>query len=470
MAAQAVEQYQDSLSVLDLSKIQITSLTMLAEDHKEFAVQIVACIESHLKSVPNGKKLSVLYLIDSICKNFPDSSYVNLFTQNIVSNFCHVFEVSNEKTRSLLYKLRLTWQKTKTFPARKLNAIDERVHKMDPKWPVLAKEKAAASEPVVKNSLSDTQNQQSQQQTSREQEIQPTRNGTSNKGRTGAQQQKRSQNDQPSNARGKRLRSSAQQVPTNVAPFQQMPTPHLPFQQLTPAIQPFQQPPSPNAYSTIAPYGFTATPDGYYSEIAPILLAQPQVQPPLAQSLQPTPPVTQQVLTHQAQPQQQLPTKTTPSSNDIDSLTLESLYGGKQCSNCSLRFDDSNKYAIHLDWHYRQNLKSDTKFARRKWYYPLNLWVQFREINDDDVQENITSDNNNVNDLLISTQNDHEVFTAPASREDEKNICSVCHETFEKFWAEEEEEWRLRNARLHDDERVYHPLCLMDMLQASVAK
>lgn len=150
-------------------------------------------------------------------------------------------------------------------------------------------------------------------------------------------------------------------------------------------------------------------------------------------------------------------------------LTLESLYGGKQCSNCSLRFDDNNKYAIHLDWHFRQNLKSNNMFARKKWYYPLNLWVQFREINDDEIQENSNSDSNNVNDLLIS-HNDHEVPYAPASIEDEKNICPVCHETFEKFWAEEEEEWRLRNARLHDDQRVYHPLCLMDMLQASVVQ
>lgn len=99
-------------------------------------------------------------------------------------------------------------------------------------------------------------------------------------------------------------------------------------------------------------------------------------------------------------------------------------------------------------------------FARRKWYYPLDLWVQFREINDDENQDNNNTDSN-VNEMLISV-NDFEVPTAPASKDDDKNICSVCHESFEKFWAEEEEEWRLRNARLYEDQRVYHPLCLKD--------
>ena len=107
-------------------------------------------------------------------------------------------------------------------------------------------------------------------------------------------------------------------------------------------------------------------------------------------------------------------------------------------------------------------------FARRKWYYPLNLWVQFREIDDDVIQEN-TKPDSNVNDLLISS-NEQEAPTAPASEKDERNICSVCHETFEKFWAEEEEEWRLKNALLHKDDKVYHPLCLKDIIQAGVVQ
>lgn len=158
----------------------------------------------------------------------------------------------------------------------------------------------------------------------------------------------------------------------------------------------------------------------------------------------------------------------------IQSL-LDSLYGPKQCSNCSLRFDDKtqNNYTKHLDWHYRQNLKltklkTDNTFARRKWFYPANLWVLFREINDDETEDSspVTDQTNNAVDPL-NVANDLEVPTAPASIDDEKNICSVCHEGFKKFWAEEEEEWRLKDAKRHDDDTVCHLKCLPDR-QASV--
>lgn len=39
-----------------------------------------------------AKKLPTLYLIDSIIKNLPKSSYPSLFAQNIVQTFCATFE------------------------------------------------------------------------------------------------------------------------------------------------------------------------------------------------------------------------------------------------------------------------------------------------------------------------------------------------------------------------------------------
>uniref|UniRef100_A0A6G1S9P3 Pre-mRNA cleavage complex 2 protein Pcf11 n=1 Tax=Aceria tosichella TaxID=561515 RepID=A0A6G1S9P3_9ACAR len=430
------QEYGATLSDLDsISKIEINALTMLAEDNKEFAVHIAGCIENHLRAVPSKKKLPILYLIDSICKNFPQSNYVQLFTQNIVSNFCSVFEVSQEKTRKCLHKLRMTWGATKTFPQNKLNAIDERVHRMDPNWPVLHKISSKSKQ------QSQTQQQQSQPKETKQQQ-------STNKPST---------KHEASSHQTKKQKLKTYNEISNPAPFQQPPPPPPP-----PVFQPHQplQPPLPidPAHLIQAPHPLEAQliqiPHPLETtKLLPIapLEAQHFIQPPLQQP---------------SQQQMEYMQHSLPDGLD---LTLDSLYGGKQCSNCSLRFDDNNKYAIHLDWHFRQNLKSNNMFARKKWYYPLNLWVKFREINDDEIQENNNSDSNNVNDLLIS-HNDHEVPYAPASIEDEKNICPVCHETFEKFWAEEEEEWRLRNARLHDDQRVYHPLCLMDMLQASVVQ
>lgn len=425
----AVQEYASTLSDLDsISKVEINTLTMVAEDNKEYAVRIAACIENHLRAVPSKKKLPILYLIDSICKNFPNSIYVQLFTQNIVSNFCGVFEVSNEKTRKCLHKLRVTWGTTKIFPQNKLNAIDERVHKIDPNWPVQHR--------ISSKSKQQSQaNQQSQQRETRQQQHH--------------QQQSVKSQEASSHQITKKLKTYNEinnqnqfqqlQPPVFQSTQQQQPLPIDPSHLLQPAHH-------LDPHLMQIPYPLES------QKLLPVLSLEPQhLLQSIPQPLQPQPPVEYR--------QNHMP-------NGLEE-TLDSLYGGKQCSNCSLRFDDNNKYGIHLDWHYRQNhQKSNNMFARKKWYYPLNLWVRFREINDDEIQENNSSDGNNVSDLLIS-HNEYEVPYAPASIEDEKNICPICNETFEKFWAEEEEEWRLRNARLHDDQRVYHPLCLIDKLQTT---
>lgn len=131
--------FQSSLNDLSFnSKPLINMLTMLSEDYKSsMAPQIVKIIEKRLHSVAAEKKLPLLYLMDSICKNV-GNPYSDLFTQNIVSNFCDVFEKVDEKTRLSLYKLRQTW--SSIFPVRKLYAIDTRIkNKLDPAWPITAK-------------------------------------------------------------------------------------------------------------------------------------------------------------------------------------------------------------------------------------------------------------------------------------------------------------------------------------------
>lgn len=474
--------YKSTLSQLSSSsKPEINALTMLAEDYRDYAISIVGCIENQLKTTET--KLPVMHLIDSICKNFPKSRYVELFTQNIVSNFCYVFQVSDEKVRKSLHKLRLTWDTMKIFPQRKLEAIDERVHKMDPNWPVLHK---------ITQQRQSNNNQAQQQQHSIQNKstngFQSTAGGINSSGggpRRPVSNNNNSNTNNNNNNRRKRMRtdqniqnndSNGETLPVMFQPPQTymdlnimqashdipqvLPTTFMdPSITMTPSdqIQPIPTATyiDPNLIIASAndPSQLRANPQIY---CAPQFNANSQNQQPAIQ---------------QAQKQQQPVTPQTISINQPSEESqpahitiLESLYGGKQCSNCSLRFDDNNRYSTHLDWHFRQNQKTDTVFARRKWYYPLNLWVQFREINDD-VQESDTVDSVSK-DILLSV-NDYEVPTAPASKEDEKNICSVCHETFEKFWAEEEEEWRLRNAKMYEDEKVYHPLCLMDMLQAS---
>jgi hypothetical protein len=133
-----ISEYKSSLNDLSFnSKPLINMLTMLSEDYKDTkAPEIVKCIEQRLHSVSSDKKLPILYLLDSICKNV-GNIYIKLFTQNIVSTFCHVFEKVDEKTRLSLYKLRQTWNTI--FNPRKLYAIDVRIHsQLDPAWPITA--------------------------------------------------------------------------------------------------------------------------------------------------------------------------------------------------------------------------------------------------------------------------------------------------------------------------------------------
>ncbi|KFD66086.1 hypothetical protein M514_00765 [Trichuris suis] len=124
-------------SLLDLqfnSKPHINMLTMLAEESQQFAPQIVEVIEAHVHEVPPSQKLPVLYLIDSIVKNCPESPYKDLFAKNLINTFVHVFDKVDEKTRQSLFKLRQTW--LDIFPASRLYRIDIKVHEIDPAWPL----------------------------------------------------------------------------------------------------------------------------------------------------------------------------------------------------------------------------------------------------------------------------------------------------------------------------------------------
>ncbi|XP_066998871.2 uncharacterized protein [Anabrus simplex] len=130
------EEYASSLSDLVAnSKPLINMLTILADENIDHAPAIVQAVEKHLQKVRSEVKLPVLYLIDSIVKNV-GQAYTSLFTQNIVSTFCSVFEKVDERTRAQMFKLRQTWNEV--FPAKKLYAMDVRVSSIDPAWPITA--------------------------------------------------------------------------------------------------------------------------------------------------------------------------------------------------------------------------------------------------------------------------------------------------------------------------------------------
>src|SRR5690606_24968470 len=142
---------------------------------------------------------------------------------------------------------------------------------------------------------------------------------------------------------------------------------------------------------------------------------------------------------------------------------------------------------------------------RRPWYYTIDLWVLYKEVNDDEEDSAGFFDNNNsVNspsmlaaglasfdfsqfkdcihdfDAFLesiscdnSSPDSQRVCTVLADSGLAVNSCAVCSETFDLKWHEEEEEWRLMNAvRFYPTMNagksstggIYHPLCLRDHL------
>ncbi|XP_007900906.1 pre-mRNA cleavage complex 2 protein Pcf11 isoform X1 [Callorhinchus milii] len=132
--ADACKEYQSSLEDLTFnSKPHINNLTILAEENLKYSSEIVKLIEAQITKASTSEKLPIMYLMDSIVKNV-GGSYISLFAQNIVSTFACVFEKVDESTRKSLFKLRSTWDDM--FPLKRLYALDVKVNKLDPAWPI----------------------------------------------------------------------------------------------------------------------------------------------------------------------------------------------------------------------------------------------------------------------------------------------------------------------------------------------
>ncbi|XP_028967812.1 polyadenylation and cleavage factor homolog 11 [Galendromus occidentalis] len=155
---------------------------------------------------------------------------------------------------------------------------------------------------------------------------------------------------------------------------------------------------------------------------------------------------------------------------------ISALHDGMQCATCGQRFSQaeksSDKYAQHLDWHFRSARRGREglkKASSRKWFYQISDWKLFEEVEDIDdrarsyfeIQE-AQHDNPTQE---IETSDVQEVPTVSAKHVDQnENNCFLCHEAFDLFFCEESEEWRLRNAVISDG-KVFHPICYEDFIR-----
>ncbi|XP_037041667.1 uncharacterized protein LOC119078281 [Bradysia coprophila] len=146
------------------------------------------------------------------------------------------------------------------------------------------------------------------------------------------------------------------------------------------------------------------------------------------------------------------------------------LFSGMQCSSCGVRFppEQTVKYSQHLDWHFRQNRRDRDSTRRahsRRWYYNVEDWIQYEEIEDLDERERNWFETQQMEMDMANDdsaqRNESPVPSCVAGPEDVDKTCDMCHDQFETFYNEENEEWHLRNA-IRVDDRTYHPICFED--------
>ncbi|XP_061484930.1 pre-mRNA cleavage complex 2 protein Pcf11 [Rhineura floridana] len=153
---------------------------------------------------------------------------------------------------------------------------------------------------------------------------------------------------------------------------------------------------------------------------------------------------------------------------------INRLYTGIQCYSCGMRFTTSQTdvYADHLDWHYRQNRTEkdvSRKVTHRRWYYSLTDWIEFEEIADLEERAKSQFFEKVHEEVVLKTQEaakEKEFQSVPAGPAGADESCEICQEQFEQYWDEEEEEWHLKNA-IRVDEKIYHPSCYDDYQNTS---
>ncbi|THH32891.1 hypothetical protein EUX98_g1260 [Antrodiella citrinella] len=102
--------YVSQLAELNVnSRPIIQNLSMIAQDHIQFADIVTQCIETHIRRVPPWMKLPAFYLLDAISKNVYDP-YARHFSTVVVRLFIDTYDQVDSSTRSKMIEMLTTWR------------------------------------------------------------------------------------------------------------------------------------------------------------------------------------------------------------------------------------------------------------------------------------------------------------------------------------------------------------------------
>ncbi|KAI8893999.1 hypothetical protein BC833DRAFT_606532, partial [Globomyces pollinis-pini] len=508
-------QYRSSLQDLTFnSKPIITNLTIIADENEKFANIVVAAVEDRIRNAHPKHKLPVLYLMDSILKNV-GRSYRQLFQKNLVSNFAAAFAVVDQNEKESLKKLIHTWRTHPggyLFPSHVIGAVEKEI----------AKPPAPAQVPqrVNQNQFPASYNRQKTVVPPPVQHRPPYKQPTpqppssfilsqsalvvQKQLSTVIAQKKASlilNPSDPDTLQQIKILEDLYSIVSTTA-LEDAVINQIAGQIRTLAVSNANQsvniPPARvvNQPAQYPPYANYQVPTPAFPSYPPTSQYPAPVIPPLpvkSIGVPSVPFISSSLLSGLSNIDANLlksfnsPT-TIPASlvNDgttaqnvsnipIINLTTKDIQEVRvnlwiklydeidlQCKQCALRFksinDGKTHLEAHLDWHFRQKRRQKEKSKKtisRDWYISEADWL---------TEEPIDVVDQHVAPVFFSSKDDlkspvEEVSIIPAG--DQINKCNICHESLEKYFDAEHDDWMLRNT-VKINEKLYHQTCYQD--------
>ena len=118
-------------SLKSTDKQTITSLTILADEHRDRADEVVEILKRRMQQLPSGDhRLPLMYLIDSICQNLgkKGAEYPRKMQPHIKPMLQHMLRHCSLKVKGSLYRMCAAWKRGHTFNKEPLAEIETMFH------------------------------------------------------------------------------------------------------------------------------------------------------------------------------------------------------------------------------------------------------------------------------------------------------------------------------------------------------
>lgn len=130
-----------------------------------------------------------------------------------------------------------------------------------------------------------------------------------------------------------------------------------------------------------------------------------------------------------------------------------------QCGICGLRFNNKDKMAKHLDWHFVMNKKEKQKSKKaisRLWFLTSEEWV----LGIDVAEKPAVPFFGAAGAEPASTDEAQEGPLSNVLADETQTHCAICSEKFDQFWDNEGEEWLYRGTvRVEGTGQIFHQKC-----------